>query len=71
MMDVVMDTPGPLRTKQLDLARKITRIAKKVQAQSLIRHPDDWGQLVDALEESSAELEELLDEIKKLPHNQH
>ena len=69
-MDVVMDTPHPIRHKQLELARKINRISKKVQAQSLIRHPTDWTHLVDLLDESSAELEALMEEIKQLPHNQ-
>lgn len=66
-MDIVIDTPIDLRHKQLELSRKIARIAKKVQAQSLIRHPEDWVHLSDDLEESAAELGELLDEIKKLP----
>lgn len=65
-MDVVSDIPLALRSEQLTLARKIKRISLKVQAQSLIRHPEDWEHLVEDLAEASEQLEVLMEKIKNL-----
>ena len=64
-----MDTPHNIRAQQLELGQRLIRIGKKVYAQSLVRHPEDWTHLPEDLEECAAQLEELLGEIKKLPHN--
>ena len=66
-MDYILDFPLGLRCELNDLSRKIQRIGKKVGTQQMLRHPDDFTNLSDELEEAAMVLSGLLERVKDVP----